>query len=1433
MPSAFNPYAVPSFLAFAASASLGVYVFYRNPGNAPNKVLSLLAMLCALWSFGEFASRVAQDPSRALLWLRVLNTAVPFLAPAFLQFALLFSVSSRTRLLLGRTALPLLYGLSFLFVFAVWGTDLTVRGAEEAHWGFRDLHGPLFTVQSLYTLILVAAGTALLLRALRRTKDPAKRRSLLWILGGSAIPAAGCLTTNLLLPAVLAGRVFPSATVLVTLAWVFWALAIVRAKVADFTTASASRAIVATLPDALILADATGGIAAVNQAAAEMLGSRQRDLIGKPVTAVLQTAPAGPDRRPAPLDRAPGEETLTNASAACVTRDGRNLPVLVSSSVMRDRRGALQGVVYIVKDVSALRQTEAALQESEEVFQIVSEATLDGVVLTDHQGNISSWNPAAERMFGHRPAEVLGKPIGSLFSREPHGRAAVEELERITRERRGKAAARILEMDAVRRSGETFSVELSHAPVKLQGRWKAAVILRDITARKGTEDALRSGEQKYRSLVENLNDIVYALDDRGVITYISPNIEGISGYRADEIVGKSFLEFVYLEDRPGKMEGFFRILAGSGEKSEYRFLKKTGEAMWIQTTAVQVREDGRVTGLQGVLVDITRRKRMERELEEARSGLERRVQERTSELMSANHQLILQMEKNRKAQDAVHQSEERYRLLADSVTDVIWTMDRNLRFTYCSPSVRTLRGYCPEEALQQGLDEMLSPRSLRETQAVIAREWERFQNGTMKPFTVELELTRKDGSTVWTETTLSMICGEAGEPLHVMGVSRDISERKKSEQRLRESEEKVREMLENINDVVYGLDPEGRVTYASPPLQRVLGHRPEDVTGSLFTDFVHPEDLARCREGLGKVLSGQVQTNEYRLRSASGEYRWFQASGRPMAKEGRVIGERGILRDVDDEKRLQAQLQQAQRMEAIGTLAGGIAHDFNNILTGILGYAELALRDVPEGSLLRSNVEQILGAATRAERLVNQILTFSRREEVEKVPLDMVPVIEEALSLLRVSLPKKVEIRSHFTVPSGTVLGDPTRIHQVLMNLCTNAAHAMRDAGGTIDVRLSTDDTGARGPAGQPNLPPGPYLKLTVEDTGHGMEPEILNRIFDPFFTTKGPGEGTGMGLSVVHGIVRDLGGDIQVDSTPGRGTRFSLFLPAREEAAAPAHVSPDAPPCGKGSVLFVDDDEHVVAFARQVLERMGCQVTAVTRPEAALEIFRDDPDGFDLVITDQNMPGMNGTELARALAGLRGNLPVLLCSGLGQTLKPKELRDAGIRDVLRKPLRTQVLADALHRVLAAGGASRKEPGEAGHILVIDDDPDVRGVLRQTLERDGYRVHEAPNGKVALRRHGDRRFRVIVTDLFMDEMDGIETIVAFRKRQPQAAIIAISGGGKVNDGDYLPQAKLLGAEKAFPKPLDLGQLTAAVRDITGRTGTAAEGPVPAVGDPAP
>jgi PAS domain S-box-containing protein len=516
-------------------------------------------------------------------------------------------------------------------------------------------------------------------------------------------------------------------------------------------------------------------------------------------------------------------------------------------------------------------------------------------------------------------------------------------------------------------------------------------------------------------------------------------------------------------------------------------------------------------------------------------------------------------------------------------------------------------------------------------------------------------------------------------------VLHDLTERRQAE------EERLRlaTAVEHAAEGIVIVETGGTVRYVNPAFESVSGYAREDIDGQNFRVLDHTGYKEDFYQTIWQNLSsGQVWSGHIVNKKKSGKTCELKMTISPIRNHSdEIISFVAMIRDVTLEVRMEKQILQSQKMEAIGTLAGGIAHDFNNILSAIMGYTELSLNELHQESTIRSRMEKVMKACHRAADLVKQILAFSRRSEKEMKPVNMVSIVNETVRLLRASLPATIEIRRKFNSRSGMILGDPTQIHQVLMNLCTNAAHAMEVRGGILGISLTDAKNDSSGRFRYKNLAPGPYVKLTVTDTGHGMDRALIERIFEPFFTTKCSGKGTGMGLAVTHGIVEAHKGMITVYSEPGKGTTFHVLFPeltasVSVSANAEPAVEEDTVPTGTGRILFVDDEESLTESGCELLESLGYSVTATMNSVEALDLFIADPDAFDLVITDQTMPRMTGLELSEELLAVRPDIPIILCSGFSEAITPEKLRKIGIRRMISKPFVKQEMAQCIRSIL-------------------------------------------------------------------------------------------------------------------------------------------------------
>jgi PAS domain S-box-containing protein len=523
------------------------------------------------------------------------------------------------------------------------------------------------------------------------------------------------------------------------------------------------------------------------------------------------------------------------------------------------------------------------------------------------------------------------------------------------------------------------------------------------------------------------------------------------------------------------------------------------------------------------------------------------------------------------------------------------------------------------------------------------------------------------------------LCTKARRSRALLRVEELLEERTK---KLQESEAKFRLLFDSIPETVLVHDDQGRILYINHVGAHWLAWPVPELIGKHLSDIVAPHCLSQVIEAeLAQYRQSGSRSKTVYI-SRTGHLLEAEVNTCPMEFEGQMAV-LVVARDITERTRLEAQLRQAQKMQAIGTLAGGIAHDFNNILAAIMGYTELALYDVSHGSRMQHHLEEVLTAGKRARDLVQQILAFSRQRPQERQPVRLHLLISDVLRMLRASLPSTIAIQPHLTSAAGTVLADPTQLQQVLMNLCTNAEHAMRDTGGVLAVNLDAVEITVAFAATHAPLTPGPHACIIIRDTGYGMAPEVMERIFEPFFTTKAVGEGTGMGLAVVDGIIASHGGAITVASTSGQGTTFAIYLPRIDIDTPSLDISEETPmPQGNGRILFVDDEPTLAHMTAEMLTRLGYKPTAHTSSVEALQMFQAAPWQFDVVITDQTMPVMTGERLARALRRIRPDIPIILCTGFSYTMTASKAQAMGVDAFLLKPLAFRELGRAIQQVL-------------------------------------------------------------------------------------------------------------------------------------------------------
>jgi len=627
----------------------------------------------------------------------------------------------------------------------------------------------------------------------------------------------------------------------------------------------------------------------------------------------------------------------------------------------------------------------------------------------------------------------------------------------------------------------------------------------------------------------------------------------------------------------------------------------------------------------------------------------------------------------------IRKSEERLRSFTSALPDLAFLLDEDGKYLEVLTAEEQLLYKDLSDVKNSYIHEILpsdvAERSLEIIQKTIA---------TGKTQIYEYKLDFPTGVR-WFEARMSPMIETSGDKRMVTCIARDITDRKKAEELLLESQERFRELAELLPETVYEMDATGNLTFVNRKAFEQFGYTQQDLDlGLNCLNMIIPDDRRRAMENISMILGGENPgLQEYTALKKDGTTFPALLQSAAIIRKGKPEGLRGFIIDITENKRLEAQIRQAQRMEAIGTLAGGIAHDFNNILSAIIGNAEIAAtHELPKEHPALYSIEQVIMAAERASSLVKQILAFSRQSEQEFDRISVTPIIKEVSKLLRASLPSTIDIRLDLKAEKDMIVSEPASVHQILMNLCTNAAHAMRKNGGVLSIKTTEFELNPDSISNYPDLKPGSYLELTIQDTGPGMSPEVMERIFEPYFTTKQKGEGTGLGLAVIHGIVNSLKGTITVNSALNKGSGFIVRLPVLSGKPLIKGGEKASLTRGNEKILLVDDEEQLTGMGKRMLQRLGYTVFTENSSTEALKIFRNDPYGFDIIITDMTMPNMTGDKLAIEMMNIRPDIPIILCTGFSESITDEQAKEIGIREFIMKPMVLSDLSEKIRRVL-------------------------------------------------------------------------------------------------------------------------------------------------------
>ena len=993
--------------------------------------------------------------------------------------------------------------------------------------------------------------------------------------------------------------------------------------------------------------DEDGNSIEVNPAWLDMLGYTREEVIGKSFSEFLH--PDWKDHFKENFSRLKALGEVLGVEFEMVKKDGSTILVSFNGKIGKDKYGGFQQRHCIFQDITERKKAEEERRESEERFRNLIEGSIQGILI--HRNSKPLFvNQAYADMHGYTPEEIFRmESTEQLISLQDQSRLLEYKNARL----RGESAPIYYEYRGVRKDGALVWMENKVRVVEWDGQPAIQSTVFNISERKQAVEALRESEERNRILIEAADRSGEAIivhqkrnEKEAVCVFANHTAVKITGYKQEELSSLSWFDILNTDYRDAAKGRYKRRLDGEDIPGffELSIIRKDSSEVLIEGASIRTEFQNK-NALVTFFRDITEEKRKEGKLKE---------------------------------------SEERYRSLVELSPETIF-VHQDGKIVYINPEgTKMFGGTSSEEIIGKSLLDFISP----DYHEIVKTRTKQIYEDKKSLSEIELKILRLDKKVIDVLATGTSV-DYMGQPAS-LGVVRDITERKKAEEALQEGEERYRRLIELNPDGMY-LSRKGKIIYVNQATVDILGAKSKDeLIGNSIFDLIHPDYLekAKQRNQLMAEQGVSVPLSDFIFYRLDKEEIHVQALASPVIFKGEpcVLS---AIRDVTEQKRaetekakLESQLQHSQKLEAIGTLAGGIAHDFNNILTPFILHTEMALMSIPEDSPVRHNLKEALNAGHRARDLVKQILTFSRQREEECKPFRVGLNMKETIKLLRASLPTTIEIKQHVETESDWVVTTQTYIHQVLMNLCTNAAHAMRDNGGTLYIRLEDLQLDSTDTIQFSDLKPGTYVRMTVTDTGHGMNLATKNRIFEPYFTSKEKDEGTGLGLSVVHGIVKDLGGAITVESELGKGSTFKVLFPTIENEISEEteHISEILK--GNERILYVDDEMPMVETVQELLEQLGYQVTTRTSSIEALELFREKSDSFDLVITDQTMPNMTGDELAIKLLQIRPDIPIILCTGFSEKIDERRAKDLGIRAFVMKPIVMSEISNTIREVL-------------------------------------------------------------------------------------------------------------------------------------------------------
>ncbi|MDY6987061.1 MAG: PAS domain S-box protein [Thermodesulfobacteriota bacterium] len=1000
------------------------------------------------------------------------------------------------------------------------------------------------------------------------------------------------------------------------------------------------RQVVEAMNDALALADADGVLTYVNPRFLEMLAKEAEEVIGCKFIDFLDET----NGRIWVKEQARRKEGISTTYELELTRgDGDRIFVVASGAPLWDEEGQYTGSIGVLTDVTALKQAEKHLKKYQKMLDESQRLAHVGSWELDLHTDALVLSDEVYRIFGYGPQAIQLSFEGFIRGLHP------EDQKRILRHHKETLRTKVFEeikYRVIRPDGAVRWISATGTVFTGAGGTPARIVgtVQDITQRRHYEERLRM----FQFSVAQAPDGVFWIEQDGAFSYVNEQACRSLGYDREELMGLRLWELDpdFSEERWARQ---WEELGRLGTKTfETIHRHKDGHVFDVEISAKHI-FFGETEFHVAFARDITDRKR---------------------------------------AQGALKDEAMRRRILVEQSSDGIVVLDEKGKVYEANQRYADMLGYSMEEVYQLHVwdwDTQWTQEQLGEMIRTVDEGGDHFETRHL----------RKDGTSYDVEiSTNGAVCG--GQKL-VFCVCRDITERKRAEEALRQSEALLNATQRLIKVGGWEWDVGKETMYWTKETYRIHDFDPDEIEAgseehiSKGLACYEPQDRAVITSAFEDcVKEGRSYDLEFPFTTATGRNIWIRTTAEPVMDEGHVVKVVGNIMDITERKRaeaekakLETQLRRSQKLETIGTLSGGIAHDFNNILGIIIGNAELALDEVPGWNPAHFNMEEIKTASLRAKDIVRQLLTFSRTVELKKEPLQLIAVVKDSLKFLRSTIPTTIDIRRNIQAKDDIIMADPTQIHQVMMNLCANAAQAMEKTGGvlSIDVENVTLDAEAF-----PDLPRGRYVKLTVSDTGPGIAPEIRDRVFDPYFTTKDVGKGSGMGLAVVHGIIKNHSGAISVDSESGKGATFTILFPLTAEKPQRKVETLEEIPRGTETILFVDDEESIVTIGRQMLERLGYRVQTATTPQHALALFKAHPSRFDLVITDMTMPQMTGEALFGEVKNIREDVPVIIATGHSSLMDKERAKKIGLAAYVMKPLNRRDIASTVRNVLDGKG---------------------------------------------------------------------------------------------------------------------------------------------------